>query len=872
MLGKTPMMRQYQEIKNQYPDTILFFRLGDFYEMFGPDAELASRELEITLTGRDAGLDKRVPMCGVPYHAADNYINRLVQKGYKVAICEQVEDPKECKGIVRREVIRLVTPGTTLDSQLLQSQTSNYLTALTLRHQTWGLSFCDVSTGEFYAVEYNGQEGIAALRDEIYRLNPAEVLLPEDFSNDLPFSFDKAILTPYKKQAFSYNHALSILRSHFGVESLEALGWRDMHPAVCSAGAIISYLEETQKTPPQQIKSLKQYCPDGYMLLDSTTYRNLELTRTIRFNDKKGSLLDILDKTLTAPGARLLRYWLERPLMDKAALEERLTAVQVLARNWSYRQDLRKCLEEVYDLERLMTRILYLRALPKELVAFKTSLNVLPRIKWITNSLTDSSYLSELSTGLDPLEDIFRLLDQAVENDPPFNLKDGGVIKPGYHPEIDSLRDASSHGKEWIARLEGEEKEKTGIKSLKVGFNKVFGYYFEVTKANLGLVPDYFRRKQTLANGERYVTEELIRLESQVLGAEEKLLALEEDVYLDILKKIGRQSHRVQRASHVLAQIDVLQSLAEVAVRNNYTRPQLLDKDDNYLYFKDLRHPVVEKLAAGLSFVPNDLEMQSAVNLYIITGPNMGGKSTFCRSAALAVIMAQAGSFVPASEARISLRDRIFARVGASDDLSSGQSTFMVEMNEVANILRHASENSLVILDEVGRGTSTYDGLSMAWSVSEYLVKVLKTKTLFATHYHELTQLEQVFPSIKNLSLAVKEKGDEIIFLHKIINGPSDKSYGIQVGRLAGLPDTVISRAKEILKILESEHFERQKVPAPDQSLQTSGEPEFPAKFMKCIEILAGADLQNMTPLEALNKLNYLQQVLQDEDKGFAAK
>ena len=869
MIAKTPMMRQYQEIKKQYPDTILFFRLGDFYEMFHSDAELASRELEITLTGRDAGLEKRVPMCGVPYHAADNYINKLIQKGYKVAICEQVEDPRECKGLVRREVIRLITPGTTLDTQLLPSQNGNYLAALTWKNHSWGLAFFDVSTREFYTAEIYDPEGVATLRDEMQRLNPAELLIPEDFEADLPFPLDSTLLTPCPKTVFSYNNACEKLRAQFRVKSLEALGCQNMVPAVCSAGAIITYLEETQKAPPRQIKTIQQYCPESFMMLDSTTYRNLELTRTIRYNERKGSLLDIMDKTKTAPGARLLRFWLERPLMDKNILEERLGAVEILAKNWSFRQDLRKYLEEVYDLERLMTRILYQRATPRELISLKNSLAVLPAIKKTTAALANSPYLAALSGALDTLEDISLLLEQSLESDPPYNLKEGGVIKNGYHPEVDSLREASRHGKEWIARLESEEKEKSGIKSLKVGYNKVFGYYFEVTKANLGLVPPYFRRKQTLANGERYVTEELIRLESQVLGAEEKLLALEEKVYLDILGKIGQEAPRVQETSRILARIDVLQSMAEVAVRNNYIRPRLLDKDDNYLHFKELRHPVVEKLATDNVFVPNDLEMSNDINLYIITGPNMGGKSTFCRSVALAVIMAQAGSFVPAKEASISIRDRVFARVGASDDLGSGQSTFMVEMNEVANILRHASSNSLVILDEVGRGTSTYDGLSMAWSVSEYLVRVLKTKTLFATHYHELTQLAQIFPSIKNLSLAVREKGDEIIFLYKIIDGPSDKSYGIQVGRLAGLPGAVIGRAKEILAQLETEHLEKPEKPeSPAAAPPAPGAVDSPChpQVKAYLEALAGTDLHKMTPLEALNRLYQLKQLLADSE------
>lgn len=888
MLGQTPMMLQYQQIKQEYPDTILFFRLGDFYEMFGADAEVASRELEITLTGREAGLETRVPMCGVPYHAVDNYINRLIQKGFKVAICEQVEDPKTAKGIVRREVIRVVTPGTYLDSQGPQQYSENYLASLSCQGDIWGLAVCDAATGEFWVVELSGPEGYSILKDELIRLNPVEILLPQTLISpyqDLLAHLERTIITNSDPQKFTYKKALDTLLEHFQVRGPEALGIGQQKQAIASAGALICYLQETQKAPPRQIRTISRYKPEAYLSIDATTFRNLELTRTVRQNERKGSLLDILDKTKTALGARLLKSWLERPLTERKSLEERLDAVEELKEHWSERQALRKNLEEVYDLERLTTRILYRRAQPRELVALKKSLAVLPQVKNITKALAgsensseasekaSSEYLARLNRSLDTLEDIRSLLEKALVEEPPFNLKEGGVIKAGFHTELDSLREASSSGKMWIAGLESKERERTGIKSLKVGFNKVFGYYFEVTKANLSLVPEYFQRKQTLSNGERYVTEELIRLESQVLGSEEKLLALEEELYLQLMTEIGQEAKRVQQASQILAHFDVLQSLAEVAVQNGYTRPLLREKQEQVLVFEELRHPVVETVMADASFVPNDLKMTEAIDLFIITGPNMGGKSTFCRSVALAVIMAQVGSFVPARRAVISIRDRVFARVGASDDLRTGQSTFMVEMNEVANILKHATPNSLVILDEVGRGTSTYDGLGMAWAVTEYLVQTLKAKTLFATHYHELTRLEEMFPTIKNLSLAVQEKGEEIIFLHRIVEGPADKSYGIQVGRLAGLPPWVIKRAGEILEHLEAGAGEEENGwTEKKQQVQPAAVPRELLPDYSAIESLLQMDILNMTPLEAMNRLYEIQLLLRNSINKTAAK
>lgn len=863
MAGKTPMMQQYNEIKRQYPDTILFFRLGDFYEMFDEDARLASRELEITLTGRDAGLEERIPMCGVPYHAAETYINRLIQKGYKVAICEQMENPRTAKGIVKRDVVRVITPGTVLDQQVLQKASSSYLSSLCYQNYTWGLAVSDVSTGEFWITEFDGLSGLQSLKDELSRLNSSELIVPKDLHiKDLFSSHEMPIITYLAKETFSFTQAKEVLLAHFKVKSLEALGCQEYKGAVCSAGAIIGYLLDTQKLPPNQLKTLKLYSPDNTLVLDQTTMRNLEIVRTNRLNEKKGSLLDILDKTKTALGGRLLRQWLERPLCDLKALNKRHTAVEILSKHWTERQDIRSYLDQVYDLERIMTRVIYQRAMPMELISLKNSLAILPVLKQVLQNLTESEYISDLVGELDTLADLHLLLEQAIVDDPPYNLKDGGVIKSGYHQEVDRLRFASKDGKEWIAQLESQEKEKTGIKSLKIGFNKVFGYYLEVTKANLSLVPEYYQRKQTLANGERYITEELISLESQVLGAEEKLLALEEKLYLELLQLLSESAERVQQTSRILAQLDTLQSLAEVAVQNNYVRPVLFPSEKNLLNFENLRHPVVEKTASAQAYVPNDLLMGSDTEMYIVTGPNMGGKSTYCRSVALAVIMAQMGSFVPASKAELAIRDRVFARIGASDDLASGYSTFMVEMNEVANILNQASRQSLVVLDEVGRGTSTYDGLSMAWAVSEHLIRHIQAKTLFATHYHELTQLAKLYPSVKNISVAVKEKGEEIIFLYKMVSGPADKSYGIQVGRLAGLPDSVIRRGKELLAILEKEQIDQEidGELSEYQAIETTDEDRINPELAEYLKVLSELRLDTFSPLEALNKLYEIQE------------
>lgn len=864
MLGNTPMMLQYQQIKQNFPDALLFFRLGDFYEMFGPDAELASKELGITLTGRDAGLESRVPMCGVPYHAVDNYLSKLIQKGFKVAICEQVEDPRFVKGIVKREVIRVITPGTVLDGQMNIDEVSNYLAALTYEQNTWGLAVCDFSTGDFWVSEFSGSNAAISLKDELNRINPAEILIAENTMQDIADLITSTTITCLNKDVFTFQNANALLLSHFCVQSLDVYGCDGLRAGVCSAGAIIYYLRETQKAPPQQIMQLKHYRSDSFLVIDATTFRNLEITRTLRLNEKKGSLLDIMNKTCTASGFRLLRMWLERPLTDRAAIEERLTAVEEMTMNWSARQSIRKHLDCIYDLERLTTRILYRRALPRELISLKNSLAAIPKIKTDLADLVNSKLLTRIMTELDTLDDIKSIIERSIVNEAPQNLNNGGVIKTGYNEEADKLRLAGENGKKWIAQLENSEKEKTGIKSLKIGYNKVFGYYFEVTKANLAFVPDYFQRKQTLANCERYITEELIALENQVLGAEEKLLSLEAKIYEEILQEIGSCANRIQKTSFILAQVDVLQSMAELAVRNDYARPVLNAKELNSLSFTELRHPVVEKLISGNSYVPNDLHIPSEVVLSIITGPNMGGKSTFCRSAALAVIMAQTGSFVPAKYAEISLRDRIFARVGASDDLGSGHSTFMVEMNEVANILRHATLYSLVILDEVGRGTSTYDGLSMAWAVSEYLAKQIKAKTLFATHYHELTRLEDLLAGIKNLSVSVREKGEEIIFLHKIIAGPADKSYGIQVGRLAGLPADVISRAKSVLSEMEKERSGQTHVRSCKNDLFLT-EQQTDTKEAECIKRLRGLNLDSLTPLEALQTLYKLKNICDKE-------
>ena len=800
----TPMMKVYCETKEKYKDCILFYRLGDFYEMFFEDALIASKELEITLTGKDCGLEERAPMCGVPFHAVDGYLNKLVSKGYKVAICEQLEDPKQAKGLVKRDVIRVVTPGTNLDAQALDESRNNYLMCIVCMEDRYGLSVADISTGEYLVTELDSEK---KLLDEINKFSPSEIICNHSFyvsGVDIEDMKERLHISVFSLDSWYFDDALCArnLMEHFHVSSLSGLGLDAFSCGIIAAGALLQYLIETQKTSIANLTALTPYSISKYMVLDSSTRRNLELCETLREKNKRGSLLWVLDKTKTAMGARMLRRYLEQPLIEKEEIMQRLDAVEELKDNAITREELREYLNPVYDLERLISRISYQTANPRDLVAFKTSLSMLPHIKYIMKSL-QSPLLVQLQEEMDELADLFALVDTAIVDEPPISIRDGGFIKEGYNEEVDRLRHAKTEGKSWLAKLEAEEREKTGIKTMKVKYNKVFGYYLEVTNSYKDMVPDYYTRKQTLTNAERYITPELKELEETILGSEDKLTALEYDLYVGVRGKIADEILRIQKTAHAIAGVDVFASLALVAERGNYVKPSINEK--GVLDIKNGRHPVVEKMIPNDMFIANDTYLDNGKSrISIITGPNMAGKSTYMRQTALIVLMAQIGSFVPADAAKIGLVDRIFTRVGASDDLASGQSTFMVEMTEVANILRNATRNSLLILDEIGRGTSTFDGLSIAWAIVEYISnpKLLGAKTLFATHYHELTELEGKLPGVNNYCIAVKENGDDIVFLRKIIQGGADKSYGIQVAKLAGVPDMVIERAKELAEEL----------------------------------------------------------------------
>lgn len=880
MAELTPMMQQYMKTKEEYKDCILFYRLGDFYEMFFDDALTASKELEITLTGKSCGLDERAPMCGVPYHAVDSYLNRLVSKGYKVAICEQVEDPKLTKGIVKREVIRVVTPGTNLDTQGLDETKNNYIMCIVYIADRYGLSVADVTTGEYLVTEL---DSAGKLMDELYKFMPSEIVCNEPFYmsglnlDDLKNRLHMAI---YALDSWYFDDALcrQTLEEHFKVKSLDGLGLADYDCGVIASGALLKYLEETQKNSLSHLSRLTGYSAGNYMMLDSSTRRNLELVETLREKQKRGSLLWVLDKTRTAMGARTLRKYVEQPLIDKGSIIRRLDAVEELKDHAISREEIREYLNPVYDLERLVGRITYQSANPRDMIAFQTSLSMLPSIKYILEEMT-SDLLKEIYEDLDPLEDLCALVETAIIEDPPIAMKEGGIIKEGYNEEVDRLRKAKSEGKSWLAELEAKEREKTGIKNLRIRYNKVFGYYLEVTNSFKNLVPDYYTRKQTLANAERYIIPELKELEDTILGAEDKLCALEYELYCEVREKIAGELERIQKTARAVAKLDVLASLALVAERNNYVRPKINEK--GVIDIRDGRHPVVEKMIPNEMFIANDTYLDDKKQrISIITGPNMAGKSTYMRQTALIVLMAQLGSFVPASSANIGLVDRIFTRVGASDDLASGQSTFMVEMNEVANILRNATSRSLLILDEIGRGTSTFDGLSIAWAVVEYISnsRLLGAKTLFATHYHELTELEGKIDNVNNYCIAVKEKGDEIVFLRKIVKGGADKSYGIQVAKLAGVPDTVIARAKEIVEELISADITARVKDIAVQGTETKKKSHKKldevdlAQFslfdtVKDDDVLTELkemDISHMTPMDALNTLYQLQNKLKN--------
>lgn len=881
MIGElTPMMKQYMQTKEEYKDCILFYRLGDFYEMFFDDALTASKELEITLTGKNCGLEERAPMCGIPYHAVDSYLNRLVSKGYKVAICEQVEDPKTAKGIVKREVIRVVTPGTNLDTQGLDETKNNYIMCIVYMADRYGLSVADVTTGEYLVTELDSQ---TKLMDELYKFMPSEIVCNEAFymsGLDLDDLKNRLHMAIYSLEAWYFDDALcrETLQEHFKVASLEGIGLSDYECGMIASGALLKYLEETQKNSLSHMSRLTRYATGNYMVLDSATRRNLELVETLREKQKRGSLLWVLDKTKTAMGARTLRKYVEQPLIDKESIVKRLDAVAELKDNAICREEIREYLNPVYDLERLVGKITYQSANPRDLIAFQSSLSMLPSVKCILKDM-ESDLLKEIYEELDPLEELCDLVGRAIQEEPPLAMKEGGIIKDGYNEEVDRLRKAKSEGKNWLADLETKEREKTGIKNLRIRYNKVFGYYLEVTNSFKDLVPDYYTRKQTLANAERYIIPELKELEDTILGAEDKLCALEYELYCEVRNTIAAELTRIQRTAKAVAKLDVIASLALVAERNNYVRPKINEK--GVIDIRDGRHPVVEKMIPNDMFIANDTYLDDKKQrISIITGPNMAGKSTYMRQAALIVLMAQLGSFVPASSANIGLVDRIFTRVGASDDLASGQSTFMVEMNEVANILRNATSKSLLILDEIGRGTSTFDGLSIAWAVVEYISnsKLLGAKTLFATHYHELTELEGKISNVNNYCIAIKEKGDDIVFLRKIVKGGADKSYGIQVAKLAGVPDPVINRAKEIVEELVTADITGK---VKDIAVQGSETKKKTQKKLDEVDLtqfslfdtvkdddvlneLKELDISHMTPMDAMNKLYQLQNKLRN--------
>lgn len=866
----TPMMQQYLEIKEQYKDCILFYRLGDFYEMFFEDALTASKELGITLTGKNCGQEERAPMCGVPFHSCDSYINKLVSNGYKVAICEQMEDPATCKGLVKRDVTRVVTPGTNLSNQTLEDSDNNYILCVFYEESGIGAAFCDITTGEFKTTQVKSTR---ELMDEINKFAPAEIVCNEAFlisGVDFNYIKDKvgAIVYNIESYHFAEDACEEAIRTQFKVSNLQGLGLEDFPYGVIASGALLSYLHETQKNALGHLMNLVPYSTKGYMMIDSSTRRNLELTETMREKNKRGSLLWVLDKTKTAMGGRMLKSFVEQPLVNPAEIEERYDAVEALKENMITREELREYMQPIYDLERLTTKISYRSANPRDLVAFKTSVALLPPIKTLLSEF-ESGILANLWKDLDELEDLYELLEESIVEEPPIQVKEGGIIKEGYREDLDLLRRAKTEGKTWLAELEEREREKTGIKNLKIKYNKVFGYYLEVTKSYQNLVPEYYIRKQTLANAERYTTEELDDIAGKVLGAEDKMMALEYELFAEIRETLAQQMKRVQQTAHVIATLDAFCSLALVAEQNNYVRPVLNTR--GIIDIKNGRHPVVEKMISNDMFVANDVYLDNKDHrVSIITGPNMAGKSTYMRQSALIVLMAQMGSFVPAKRAAIGVVDRIFTRVGASDDLASGQSTFMVEMSEVANILRNATKDSLIILDEIGRGTSTYDGLSIAWSVVEYIsdARLLGAKTLFATHYHELTELEGKLSNVNNYCIAVKEQGDDIVFLRKIIKGGADRSYGIQVAKLAGVPDLVIERAKEILAELikddiaqKAKNIEVNPHIGESEGIQLSlfdqlaEAPEHPV-----VEELRRLDLSRITPIDALNLLYELQE------------
>ena len=866
MAALSPMMQQYFEIKKQHPDKLLFFRLGDFYEMFYDDAIVASKELELTLTGRDCGQAERAPMCGVPFHSYESYVARLIEKGYKVAICEQMEDPALAKGLVKRDVVRVVTPGTVIEQSMLQDDRNNFIASILIENGQAGLCFADVSTGEAHVTCISGQDLGAQMISELCRYAPSEVLFN-------PAILDYKDVTAYIKQQLTC--AVELLEdSDFEPQACKARVEAQFSGEFCAAagceadglqaralGALLFYLEATQKKGVERLKNVHAYAEAQYMHLSPVTRANLELTQTMRGREKKGTLLWVLDKTSTAMGKRLLRAWIEQPLVSAGAINRRLDAVEELVGGSVTRAELAEALGHVYDLERLMTRTVYGSATPREVYALACTCGRLPEIKRLCKAFR-SEMLTSLADGIDELEDVKELVFRALNDELPISLKDGGVIRPGYNKEVDELRDIMHGGKGYLAQLEAKLKEETGIRTLKIGYNRVFGYYIEVSRSFTGQVPASFVRKQTLANAERYITEELKTLENKILGASERQLVLEHQLFDDLLHAVAAQLARIQRTAGAVAQLDVLAALAQVAVNNGYSKP-VVDTSDR-LIIEEGRHPVIEQMLAGAPFVPNDTVLDCGENrMLIITGPNMAGKSTYMRQTALIALMAQLGSFVPARHCEMGVVDAIFTRVGASDDLAAGQSTFMVEMTEVAEILRYATPKSLVILDEIGRGTSTFDGMSIARAVVEHIADReagMGCKTLFATHYHELTDLENAIDGVKNYNIAVKKRGEDITFLRRIVRGPADDSYGIEVARLAGLPENVTKRAREVLKVLERNAPNADKVTQLDfGTLEKFAQAPVPGEL---VDKLRAADVETLTPIEALNFLYELKQTL----------
>ena len=870
-MALSPMMQEYVKTKEEYKDCILFYRLGDFYEMFFDDALTASKELEITLAGKDCGLEERAPMCGVPYHAADTYVNKLIEKGYKVAICEQVSDPKTTKGLVKREVIRVVTPGTVLDAVSLDETKNNYIMSIVFTEDHFGCAIADITTGDCYVTEIDRTQ---KMLDEINKFTPAEIICNDSFlmsgvdTDDLKNRLN-IYVNSLESWHFDQDTCERALKDHFHVSTLEGIGLKDYDSGMIASGALFLYLTETQKSAMSHMTSIHPYSADKYMLIDSSSRRNLELVETLREKQKRGSLLWVLDKTRTAMGARTLRSYVEQPLIDKNAIEERLDAIEELNKNALLREEIREYLGPIYDLERLVSRISYKSANPRDLVAFRSSLHMLPYIKDLLKEF-HSSLLTQIFQDLDAMEDLEDLVVRAIVEEPPLAMKDGGIIREGYNEEVDQYRRSKSEGKQWLSQLEAKERERTGIKTMKVKYNRVFGYYLEVTNSFKDLVPEDYIRKQTLVNAERYVTPELKELENLILGAEDKLYALEYELFCQVRDAVGKEVVRIQKTAKAVATLDAILSLALVAERNNYVRPKI--NTTGVIDIKNGRHPVVEQMIENDMFIANDTYLDNhKKRISVITGPNMAGKSTYMRQTALIVLMAQLGSFVPAEKANIGIVDRIFTRVGASDDLASGQSTFMVEMTEVANILRNATSQSLLILDEIGRGTSTFDGLSIAWAVIEHISnpKLLGAKTLFATHYHELTELEGKIPGVNNYCVAVKEKGDDIVFLRKIVKGGADRSYGIQVARLAGVPESVLKRAKELADELVASDI--------TAAVRDLTEPKKKNKFTydqvdmeqmslfdtvqddDIIAEIRDLDVTNLTPMDALNFLYRLQ-------------